>query len=184
MIWSKTNNVSKTNSTVFSGQIDWQMSLMEASTSIILTWSLKFFNICVFEAAFPNGYLLDFGQVMLFLNPDKWNSFWTAFSGANCLYCSIWRKTYNIQTWKYEKASLIFVGNVYKKSLVSVLHCLKQLLWKRIFRGIFAPGIRKSDSLFTDILIDVWWLFFRQLAQLAFKLLIENYTNRKGVSFC
>ena len=141
---------------------------MELSTSIILTWSLKFFNICVFEAAFPNDYLLDFGQVMLFLNHDNWNSFWTAASGANCLYSLLWRKTYNIQTWKYEKAFLIFVGNVCKKSLVSVLHCLKQLLWNRIVRSIFAPGFTKSDNLFTDILIDVWLLLFSSACSVGF----------------
>ena len=95
-----------------------------------LSWlDLSNFSIsCVFEAAFPTDYLLDFGQVMLLLNHDKWNSFWTAVSGANCLYGLLWRKTYNIQTWKYEKASLIFVGNVCKKSLVSVLHCLKKIV--------------------------------------------------------
>ena len=130
-----------------------------------LSWlDLSNFSIsCVFEAAFPNDYLLDFGHLMPFLNHDKWNCFWTAVSGANCLYSLLWRKTYNFQTWKYEKASLIFVGNVCKKSLVSVLHCLKQLLWYRIVRGIFVLGIRKSDSLFTDILIDVWWIFFESL---------------------
>ena len=126
-----------------------------------LSWlDLSKFSIsCVFEAVFPKDYLLDFGHLMLFLNHDKWNCFWTAVSGANCSYSLLWRKTYDIQTWKYEKASLIFVGNVCKKSLVSVLHCLGQLLCNRIVRGIFAPGIKKSDSLFTDIFIDVWLLF-------------------------
>ena len=117
------------------------------------------FQYPVFEAVFPNDYLLNFGHLMVFLNHDKWKCFWTAVSGANCSCSLLWRKTYDIQTWKYEKASLIFVGNVCKKSLVSVLHCLKHLLWNRIVRGIFAPGIRKSDSLLTDIFIDVWLLF-------------------------
>ena len=116
----------------------------------------KFSISCVFEAVFPNGYLLDFGHLMLFLNHDKWICFWTAVSGGNCSYSLLWLKTYNIWTWKYEKASLIFVGNVRKKSLVSMLHSLKQLLWNRIVRGIFALGFRKSDT--------VYWYTHRCLA--------------------
>ena len=173
MIWSKTNAVSETHWTVFSGifSFELELSLMELSTWIVLTSVLDFsrFSIsCIFEAVFPYDCFLDFGHLMLFLNHDNWNCFWTAVSGANGLYNLLWRKTYNIQTWKYEKASLIFVWNVCKKSLVSMLHCLKQLLWNRIVRGIFAPGIRKSDSLFTDILIDVWRLLFSTACSVGF----------------
>ena len=135
-----------------------------------LSWlDLSKFSIsCDFEAAFPNDYLLDFGHLIIFLNHDKWNCFWTAVSGANCLYCSIWRKTYNIQTWKYQQASLNFVGNLWKKILLSILHCLEQLLWNIIVRGIFAFGFRKSDSLLSDILIDVWRLSFSTACSVGF----------------
>ena len=124
---------------------------------------------CVFEAVFPKDCSLNFGHLMLFLNHDQWNCFWAAVSGANCLYSLLWRKTYNIQTWKHEKASLIFAGNVCKKSLVSVLQCLKQLLWNIIVRGIFALGFRKSDSLLSDILIDVWRLSFSSPCSVGFQ---------------
>ena len=145
----------------------WQIWLWDISYGAIYVNCVDLisrnFQYPVFEAVFPNDYLLDFGHLMLLLSLDKWNCFWTTVSGSNCLCSLLWRKTYNIQTWNYEEASLIFVGIVCKKILVSMLHCLKQLFWNRIVSGIFAPGIRKSDSLFTDILIDVWWLFFDSL---------------------
>ena len=77
-------------------------------------------------------------------------------------------KNLQSSTGKFEKASLIFVWNVCKKSLVSMLHCLKQLLWNRIVRGICAPGFTKSDNLFTGILIDVWRLLFSTACSVGF----------------
>ena len=134
-----------------------------------LSWlDLSKFSIsCVFEAVLPKDSLLDFGHLLLFLNHDNLNCFWTAVSGANCFYNLLWQ---NLQpsTGNFEKASLIFVWNVCKKSLVSMLHCLKQLLWNRIVRGIFAPGFTKSDNLFTCILIDVWRLLFSTACSVGF----------------
>ena len=67
-------------------------------------------------------------------------------------------KTYNLQQGNL-RSRLSSLLEMYARKAWSLVHCLKHLVWNRIVRGIFAPVIGKSDSLFTDILIDVWRLF-------------------------
>ena len=150
-----------------------------------LSWlDLSSFSIsCVFEAAFPTDYLLDFGQVMLFLNHDKWNSFWTAVSGANCLYSLLWRK---ITIFKHGnmRRRLSFLLEIYARKAWSLCYTALSNCYGLELSGAFLLPV--LQNLITCLLIYSSMFggsHFPQLAQLAFTFLIEIYKNRKGVNF-